>query len=571
MRGELDYLLDRMELLLSNTAIEAPEKIDALFEIDHRGNTDFMKKADPARISAGTGSGTPAIQKAETVIEVLRDTKDPVVQLQKETDIMMAIAPKWMRETDLNRLIKLIESTPADKIRKMNQLVPQDLSRILSPEELIELCMGDRTRKADGIFALEGTIEKKMNIKCGLWADPVMSRVIKKARKKLNAYVSEITAASTKSQSPEDLIAEGLHRFFMNPGESAQGERRGLFGIMSHEMIAHTPMWKFLTYAGMLRWRIMFPVAEKDREYIKNTAEKAVERVLKSCILSQLAAEYMADSGPTGEPERCLEEEDDLSFMFSRVSRFNYGEILMMCFYATAVEIEKKTALEKDAELYEYRWSSEQDRDTAATVQDLRSENRKLKETVKDLSRRLKEAENNAAGAEKDRKKIETLEAKVNELNKTILSYERKVSSIKKEKDREIRLLKGQLEKTEQQEKRREQTEKKEEPKNAVTDMDGKYLFICQYEPLCRKIEQAFKNSKVSTKYRPDPTSIKSFDACVCISKDVSHPSYWKFKDMCILAGIPFLHCNTTSIKTISRFLGDNGYVKVIEEEENGD
>lgn len=573
----LDRLFDRVESALADIAMKEPEKIDTLFNARIRENAAYMRTADISKISTGTGKKLSTMQKMDVLLGILRDTDDEEEQFDRELDILSIMSSNGSFAAAVVKIresLSTLNGRNCIKDRRFRERL--NGSDVRTPEDAIELYKPSKLHKVDGAPAYEGMMEDALSIKCDIWEDPLMVKVVGKARKKLNAHVADVTKESSESTTAEDLITEGICKFSMNPDESK--EERGLFGLVDKDPEIFTPIWKFLIYTGMLKWRTMFPAEKKDRALIRSTAETAVERVLRACILSKLITEYIADrQNPVPEERIFGNSGTNLSFMYSRVSRFDYAEILMMCFFATAVELEKKDILLKDAELFELREERESVQDGAKELRRLREENESLREKADILAQKAEELGLQTLTEKKYGEQIRVLQAKNKKLNAENLKLERRIAELEKDgghrvkKKRRKKDIPSAADSDKKDEEKQQPAPSPQEKDDAEADIDGKYLFICQFEPLSQKLRKEFRNSKVDNTYRVTAGNLKSFDACICIRKDCEHPSYYRIKDMCSTVGVPFLHCNTTGIGSIRQFLKMHGYTKKKEGKNDGD
>lgn len=148
--------------------------------------------------------------------------------------------------------------------------------------------------------------------------------------------------------------------------------------------------------------------------------------------------------------------------------------------------------------------------------------------------------------------KIEKLDEK--KINNAISRYEKEIS--KKDKalgkaKQEIRELLSQNEDLEEELQNADIL--KDDEKAEPCDTTAKYLFVVSHVKMANVLKKAFPNSVFGDTYSLTENGSKSLKACVCITSDVPHRDYYRYKSSCVNFGVPMIHVSSHNIEHIKR------------------
>ena len=368
------------------------------------------------------------------------------------------------------------------------------------------------------------------------------------------------------------------------------------FGITMHERyeeLNDTQMYPFLLFSGMSGWRTGFGSGYMEQKKIRKIVSNAVSMVIKSYIIyyaieeinakmiamEKGAVKIKADGKNMMLGKTPMASESDLRFLFQKAKEIDYNEMMMMCYFASAVEINRKWDIQRDAELIEHSMSG---RNTATVERELFEANIRIKQLEEEnaaLKKKCGEEEAAKLKAQKQKQSSENTKKKVAEQNKAILQMERSHNAEIAKKDGEINRLNRKVEELQQENENMRQevadlskaiedaeaggTGFVERDIEEKVDHEKKYYFVCDDDTICNALKREFPNSKCRTDYNLTPANAEQFDAAVFIIERIEHHStYYRMKSMCKKAGLPIIHCDTKGIRTIKLLLIQQGFGK---------
>lgn len=563
---------------LYEIASRRPENMDKLFAMDFTGNIQFMREAGITDISIGSGDKIQAIQKAEVILARLQNDDYP-----RDIKILDAIADAFMEST--NRMKRETIAYYRSYEENMSQL-PTDvyLQRLKDKGsvpigKIIRDSRPGNDTRSDGILRYEGSIENFFNLKTGMWNEKTIKKAIAKARKKLNRYIWTENGGEDKSIPIEKAIVERITAYngiVDDKNDFLSFRIFELYRFADYKHVDEDQGMPFLLYTGMAKWRTCFKNGWQNKEKLYPIASEAIDRVIRAYILyfivdymdknisetKKLTVEERFEKGP--EVHDCK----DLQFLFKKVSDIDYNEMIMLCYFAVTLELNKKQMIEDKADLFELTEAS----GTAESVKErnsIEAENRRLRDELEKKTRELEEEKEKNRRADKDEWDKKSYEARIDSLTKANIEAERDLRCEIKNKEKEIEDKNEEIEALSQQvdfltgmmeELKEKPALNENEAAGLRADTSRRYFFVCENEIICRNILSAFPNSKCSFEHALTADNAGLFDLAVFLPGKLPHNLYWGTKALSKRANLPLLHCNTTGINSIKRFLAENGY-----------
>lgn len=563
---------------LYEIASRRPENMDSLFAMDFSGNIQFMKNAGIMDISIGSGDKIQAIQKADVILARLQNDDYP-----PDIKILDAIADMFIEST--SRMKRDAISYYQGYEENMSHL-PTDvyLQKLKSKgsvpiEKIIRDSRPGNDTRADGILRYEGSAENFFNLKAGIWNEEIIKKAIEKTRKKLNQYIWTEGGGQGKSIPIEQAIVDRITAYngtVDDKDDFLSFRIFELYRFADSKYVDEDQGMPFLLYAGMAKWRTCFDGGCQQKEKMYPIASEAISRVIRAYIMyfivdyidksiletKRLTTEERFERGP--ENRTCK----DLQFLFKKISSIDYNEMIMLCYFAVTLELSKKQMIENEARLFELTEAS----GIAEAVKErssLEAENRRLRDELEKKTRELEEEKEKNRRADKDEWDKKSYEARIDSLTKANIEAERDLRCEIKSKEKEIEDKNEEIEALSQQvdfltgmieELKEKPALSENETAGLRADTSRKYFFVCENEIICRNILSAFPNSKCSFEHALTADNAGLFDLAVFLPGKLPHNLYWGTKALSKRANLPLLHCNTTGINSIKRFLVENGY-----------
>ena len=515
---------------LYEIASRRPENMDSLFAMDFSGNIQFMKNAGIMDISIGSGDKIQAIQKADVILARLQNDDYP-----PDIKILDAIADMFIEST--SRMKRDAISYYQGYEENMSHL-PTDvyLQKLKSKgsvpiEKIIRDSRPGNDTRADGILRYEGSAENFFNLKAGIWNEEIIKRAIEKTRKKLNQYIWTEGGGQGKSIPIEQAIVDRITAYngtVDDKDDFLSFRIFELYRFADSKYVDEDQGMPFLLYAGMAKWRTCFDGGCQQKEKMYLIASEAISRVIRAYIM-YFIVDYIDKS--ILETKRLTTEE-----------RFERGPENRTC---------------KDLQFLFKKISS------------IEAENRRLRDELEKKTRELEEEKEKNRRADKDEWDKKSYEARIDSLTKANIEAERDLRCEIKNKEKEIEDKNEELEALSQQvdfltgmmeELKEKPALNENEAAGLRADTGRRYFFVCENEIICRNILSAFPNSKCSFEHALTADNAGLFDLAVFLPGKLPHNLYWGTKALSKRANLPLLHCNTTGINSIKRFLVENGY-----------
>lgn len=540
--------------------------VDSIFDLDFYKNVSYMKKADPCELSAGTGKLTPYLQKIDAITGVLAESPSDEEKLKKKLKIARIIANMTGQckgrvsylEKQYEMLDKIKDQKTKGAVLRMISNPYERLSFVEGVEKLIKDRNVQKINNVNYTSVYEGILENFFSLQGCLWDDETANRAVAKVNRKLDRYIREKTGITNEEYTAQKAIINALCKSFMDPTDISS-EERNCFGLNSAEAEARTYAWPLLIYMDKIKWRICFPVKKEEQEKIEGAVNLATDRMIMSYMIADATVRttpLLKENIKTGETIN----EGNVSLLYKTARSINYDSLFTACVLASVMELSKEKMLEDDVKRVE---ESKDEKSNVAVneISRLEKENEELKALLRKTSEELDRTKEKLLNCKRDEFTIRSLKSRIDNMSSEHLEVMREKNCECREKDKEIEMLKEQLASSSEtiESDAVKGTEKHIQEKPA--DTEKKYFFLCAHEPTAKKISATFRNSKLSTTYNVSAKNIGSFEACICIVPEIDHTSYYKVKGMCSTAGVPFIHCNTTSVETIKYLLAEHGYV----------
>ena len=553
------------------------DEIDRIFKLNESENLKYIKEADPFLISTGTGSAIKQIQKIDAIIGRMR--LNPSERLSKENIAIMdaydAARAQTRQRKKKGQNSSITLGSSYEEIRAVRSFlnnnkrdVELNASVALPGTDGLSL-KKEENETPDGIVFAEEKITSFFGITEPLRESGIVESAIRKARKKLLAslfgkevkYVDNIL---------EGIIWIAIKEYNMNAFCSAEADgikiKPRYFLPMACGKERDEIVWPVMFYTGLSKWRS--GIMDEDDRTKESLAiiRKAVDRVLYAQIMFLLISRVFDARDRLAKPDvdfdlkKYIKEQKDTGFIYKSLSDLDYKAVMTSCIFASMVELER----EERKRVLLKEMTSVQTMDPETLIEERESFKKKLDEKdgeIERLKEQLKEEREKIRGYARDKFNKDKADASIDSLNKSNLLLERKL----KEKEQEIEMLREQLEdsaETIENDTAQVTACADEAHKMQEADTESRYLFLCSHEVCARKLGEYFKNSQTSEDYTLVPGNASAFKAVICITQSVPHGLYYKAKDICRNAGVPFINCNTVNVDTIKRLLVSQGFVK---------
>lgn len=556
-----DYALikSRMMEILSRK----PQEIEDLFMKEPGNNIAYMENHGSEYLSYGSGSSLSLLQKAETIAE--RAYEDAEGTLRRDVN---SIYFSSLSKRKMEFLQQIVEEREDDRSADL-------YDRIVAPFDASDCIERTNTGKSlgpDGILSYENYIEKAFHLKKDLWENEIAQRAVSKTYRKLSTHICGGLKGNGGKATVDEVIASsitGFNRFVHN--QTTWNTR--MFEVYTHSddrNINDGQFLPFLLFCGISKWRIAFDNGREEFQNVCRITEIAVQMVIRAYLIgfwvNWLNEKYKDPfSDAESDPEEIMDNghilsEEDMRFVYREINNIDYNEMMMACYFASAVEINRDQQIERDIE--NLKLSSKSQTSLSRELFDAKKEIKRLEENNERLEEQIEKEKELCAKAKKEEWDRRYAENTIEKLRTECCESERKHKKEVKELNAEIESLRAQLSQLEQVIEDSADSGNKvleEECENHV-DHEKRYYFVCDHAVTCKRLMDEFPNSKCSMDFEYTGGECGRFDAAVFIIPQVKHMNYYRYKNICKDNGIPVVHSNTTGIRTIKILLVQQGF-----------
>lgn len=552
--------------IIMEIMMRRPQEIEGLFMEELDENIEFMRKYGSKYLSYGGGKKLTLLQKAETLSERAPDAKEgDCLERERLFNIYHDILPKTKREALDN--VDLGPDKPHMGFYEYMSTY-QDVERTANK-------MSYRNGKSlgpDGIISYENYIEKAFCLKKGLWETETVKKAVKKAYRRLSEYVCGKPEGEGRTVSIDAVIASAITGFNRFVPETASWTTR-MFEIYVHDeerQINDVQIFPFLLFSGISKWRTGFDNGREEFIEMCGIASEAVLMVIKAYILyflfKHLGEVRYADklfksaiSLPGQFDNSEILSEEDMRFIYRDISSIDYNEMMMCCYFASALEINKAEQIKKDTELMALSAG-----DSPSLMKELfeaKKEITRLKNRNAELEEEVQKRKNDEARIKQEAWEKTNAETRIKELNRESIEAERQHRKELKEKDAEIESLRAKVEQLDDIiAKNQEADEEAEAVCEEHVDHEKMFYFICDDEGISKRLIKEFPNSKCSMDYDYTGANCRNFDAAVIITQRLGHSTLDKYEDLLKKNNIPLEYIHVIGIRHIKMMLAQRGY-----------
>ena len=480
------------------------------------------------------------------------------------------------------------ESVPIEERRKVLSDLGHPLSDIMVSEDTCDerqvvqhvtygMPVGSNVEALDKLntsfmpVSIEDALHDMVKFELGhvrMDTDPVYTKAVKRIKQKIADYVINYIFPEHTEHFSHDDPGEAMFCFLLQMDKKMDGT--GLPYLYDFLRCCISDYMQLEYMLGSLQLGFHFKGHAEELIPIYN---RVIDEYAKSCVLRYLAEYHYQDLKMNNADRKEMicesvrnrlqtaitSQQVDLSayqFRINRQIRATEDRVYFETVLGWIITATTKYALKPQVMQYVQNGKIDGDMFNRINKKAFSRYKQKLGEKDKEIKRLKEQIERqkkqNSKQTHPDAEKIKILE-KENGAIRAVVSKKDKNIAYLSDENRELRQRLRDLEQRLAEVTTIQSIPDMSEPVIDDSVYEGRYMFVCLHEPLCKKILERFSNSVMSYGKQIDAKNADKIEAVIYITKDISHHEYYRVKAMCQNYAVPQINCNTVNLDSIAQ------------------